>query len=209
MSEQRTEDWYQARLGKVTASRIGDVMAKTKSGYAASRKNYMAELVAERLTGQPQDSYTSAAMARGTELEEEAANAYAFLHEAVLQESGFVPHQTLTMSGASPDRFVGDLGLVEFKCPNTATHIEFLQTGKIPKKYQLQMQWQMECTGRQWCDYVSYDPRLPEDMMLKCVRIEQDGELLDQVRDEITKFLTEVDKTCESLLSQYRSEATK
>jgi len=157
--EQRTETWFRQRAGKVTASRLADVIAKTKSGPSASRQNYLADLVAERLTGTTANGYQNADMARGTELEPEARSAYAFISGVDVIEVGFVRHPTIIMSGASPDGYAGDDGLVEIKCPKTATHIDHLLTQAIPDKYIVQMQWQMACTGRKWCDFVSYDPQ--------------------------------------------------
>lgn len=190
--DQRTEDWYQARLGKVTASRVADVVAKTKSGYSTSRANYMAELVAERLTGKKGDSYQNAAMQWGTEQEPNARAAYETMQGVLVQETGFVLHPRLQDAGASPDGLVGDLGLVEIKCPFTATHLDFLLGGEIPDKYITQMQWQMACTNRIWCDYVSYDPRLPERMQLKIKRINRDSSFIADLEEEVIKFLMEL-----------------
>ena len=168
--EQGTAEWHAARCGKVTASRIADVIAKTKSGPSASRGNYMAELVCERLTGVPQDSYKSPAMEWGTNNEPLARLAYESAGGVLVTEVGFVSHPTIIDAGASPDGLVGDDGLLEIKCPNTATHIDTLLSGKVPERYNTQMQWQMACTNRQWCDYVSFDPRLPESMQLFITR---------------------------------------
>lgn len=204
--EQGTEDWHRARLGKVTASRVADVIAKTKSGYSASRKNYAAQLICERLTGRPTEGFTSAAMQWGTEYEGEAATAYAFHHDADLGVIGFVDHPAIAMSGASPDRLVGNAGLVEIKCPNTATHIETLIERAVPSKYVTQMQWQMACTEREWCDFVSYDPRLPEDMRLFVQRIERDGKFISELESEVARFLAELDDQIERLrASDWRS----
>jgi len=197
--EQRTEEWFTVRLGKVTASKVGDVLAKTKSGPSASRTNYLAELVAERLTGEAYEQFTNAAMAWGTEQEPYARDAYERREDLFIQEIGFVPHPTIYMSGASPDGLVGNDGLVEIKCPNTATHIKNLLGGKIEKKYFSQMQWQMECTGRSWCDFVSYDPRLPEKMSLHVQRVERDEAFLEETRAAIEVFLLEVAETVTGL----------
>ena len=154
--EQRTDEWFAARLGKVTASRVADVMAKTKTGYSASRDNYMAQLVVERITGERAESFTNAAMQWGTDQEPFARAAYEAAKDVMVEEEGFVPHPTIQMAGASPDGLVNDDGLVEIKCPNTATQIETLLTGAIPSKYVAQMQFQMACTGRAWCDFVRH-----------------------------------------------------
>ncbi len=196
---QGTDEWYAARLGKATASRIADVIAKTKSGWGASRKNYLAELVAERLTGAPAEQYVNAAMQRGTELEPQARSAYAFYRDADVTQVGFVDHPTIPMSGASPDGLVGADGLVEIKCPNTATHIETLLSATIPDKYLVQMLWQMECTGRAWCDFASYDPRLPEQMRLFVKRLARDDKRLSDIAAMVKDFLAEVDQTVAAL----------
>lgn len=191
--EQRTDDWFAARLGKVTASRIGDVMAKTKTGYSASRANYMAQLVVERLTNRKEESYTNAAMQWGTETEPLARSAYEVAKDVLVKEVGFVDHPTIPMSGASPDGLVGEDGLIEIKCPNTATHIETVLNNNIDNKYILQMMWQMRCTNRKWCDFVSFDPRMPEELQLKIIRVDYDQRFVSEIESEVNKFLSEVD----------------
>ncbi len=173
--EQRTEEWFAARLGKVTASRVADVIAKTKSGYSTSRDNYMAQLVCERLTGQQGESFTNSAMQWGTETEPLARSAYEASTDIMVEELGFVLHPKIEMAGASPDGLVGLFGMLEIKCPNTATHIEALLTETVPTKYITQMQWQMACAQRQWCDYVSFDPRIRADLQLFVKRVEFDN----------------------------------
>lgn len=185
-------EWHLARVGKVTASRVSDVMARTKTGWGASRANYMAELIAERLTGVPADSYSSPAMKWGTETEPQACSAYEFFRDAEVQSAGFVDHPSLPFSGASPDGLVGHEGLVEFKCPNTATHIETLLGSSVPAKYVTQMQWQMACTGRAWCDFVSFDPRMPEHLRLFVRRLERDATGIKVLEGEVATFLQEV-----------------
>lgn len=197
--KQRTEEWFQARLGRVTASRIADVMAKTKSGYGAGRKNYMAELLVERLTGETAESFVSSAMQWGTDHEDEARAEYEFVADCLVDEVGFVEHPTL-FSGASPDGLVGEDGMVEIKCPNTATHIETLLSGTVDRKYRLQMQWQMECSGRQWCDFVSYDPRLAGHE-IRVIRVERDAKLIEQITHEVEVFLVELDQLQEKIAS--------
>lgn len=196
---QGSEEWLQARLGRVTASRVADVVAKTKTGYSASRANYMAQLIAERLTGVPQDRYTNGAMQWGTETEPEARAAYEFYQNVTVEEVGYIPHFGIDMAGCSPDGLIGDVGLVELKCPNTATHIETLLTKKIPDKYIVQMQWQMACTKRQWCDFGSYDPRMPEEMQLFVKRVPRDGERILELETEVTKFLCELGEKIQRL----------
>lgn len=191
--EQGTDAWKQQRLGRVTASRVADVVAKTKSGYGASRANYMAELIAERLTGVPAEHYTNTAMQWGTDKEPDARTAYNFHANSDIVPAGFVAHPTIDMSGASPDGYVGADGLVEIKCPNTATHIETLRAGKVPEKYVTQIQWQLACTGRVWCDYVSYDPRMPAHMSFFVRRVPRYQERIKELEIEVKKFLAELD----------------
>lgn len=203
MMEQRTDEWFSARLGKVTASKIADVMTKTKTGYGAGRTNYAAQLVTERLTGVKAETFTNAAMQWGVDCEERARAAYEFTTGLTVAQTGFVDHPTVGNSGASPDGLVGDDGLIEIKCPNSATHIATLQGGKIDNKYLLQMQWQMACTGRQWCDFASYDPRLPIEMQLHVVRVPRDDALIAEIEAEVTSFLTEVQSTVADLEARY------
>lgn len=192
---QGSEVWLAARLGKVTASRMDDLMARTKSGYGAGRSNYMAQLIAERLTGKVAESYTNAAMAWGTENEPAARAAYEFVTDLEVIETGFIQHPAINESGASPDGLVGADGLVEIKCPNTATHIETLLTRTIPGKYQKQMLWQMACTQRLWCDFVSFDPRMPEHLRIFVQRVAYDAKEVQRMELEVVEFLAEmVDK---------------
>lgn len=201
--EQGTDAWKAQRLGKVTASRVADVVARTKSGWGASRANYMAQLVAERLTGVPGDSYTNAAMQWGIEHEPDARAAYEFHRDAEVTECGFIDHPNLNMTGASPDGLVGDDGLVEIKAPQTATHIETLKGRAVPSKYVMQIQWQLACTGRAWCDFVSFDPRMPEHMRLFVRRVPRDERLINELSGEIIAFLVEVNDTVDELNRLY------
>lgn len=200
---QGSSEWKALRAGRVTASRIADMMAKTKTGWGASRANYAAQLVAERLTGETAEPYTNAAMQWGTDHEGDARVAYEFRTDATVQEIGFVPHPTIAMSGASPDGLVGDDGMVEIKAPLTATHLETLLGQAIPSKYNLQMQWQMACCGRQWVDFCSYDPRLPESMRLFVKRAHRDDKLIAELENEVRVFLSEVDETVKKLTATY------
>lgn len=199
--EQKSDEWYSARVGKVTASRVADVVAKTKSGYSASRDNYMAQLVCERLTNKPAESYSNAAMQWGTETEPLARAAYEAKMDVLVDEVGFIDHPTIVMSGASPDGLVGEDGLIEIKCPNTSTHIDTLLSQTVPKKYADQIFWQMACTGRQWCDFVSYDPRLPADLQLFIKRIPRDDQYIKLLEAEVIEFLTETAHKVAQLLN--------
>ena len=189
--EQRTEEWFSARLGKVTASRVADVLAKIKSGESASRKNYKMELVVQRLTNKVGESFTNAAMEWGTEQEPFARMAYEAHTGTFVKEEGFVDHPTIEGFGCSPDGIIGE-GLIEIKCPNTANHIETVLENKAPSKYIPQMQCQMACTGAKWCDFVSFDPRVPEDLQLFVVRVKRDQEYIDSMEVEVKQFLSEV-----------------
>lgn len=197
--DQRTPEWLAARLGKVTASRVADVMAKTKSGYSASRQNYMAQLICERLTGKQAESFSNAAMQRGTELEPIARSEYEIRNDVMVFETGLVIHPDIEYFGASPDGLVGDAGLVEIKCPNTWTHIETIKTGEPKREYIIQMQSQMACTGRQWCDFVSFDDRLPEHLAYFETRIHRDDEFIGQMLAEISIFLDELESTIQQI----------
>lgn len=191
---QRSDDWFADRLGKVTASRVSDVMARTKTGVSATRKNYMAQLVAEHLTGMSQavDLSNNKAVQWGVENEQSAKLAYEFATANTIEECGFIPHPTIELCGASPDGLVDTAGLVEMKCPNTATHIEYLLEREIPRDYQLQMTLQLACTGRDWCDFVSYDPRLDSKNNLVIIRFAPTPADIAEVENSITEFIGEM-----------------
>jgi putative phage-type endonuclease len=200
MMDQGSQEWFTIRIGKVTASRVADVIAKTKTGYSATRDNYMAQLVCERLTGQKGESFSNAAMQHGTDTEPLARASYEAYADVLVDEVGFVPHPTIDMAGASPDGLVGDDGLLEIKCPNTATHIETLLSQSVPGKYNTQMQFQMACTGRQWCDFVSFDNRLPAELQLFVKRVPRDEVFIRLIEAEIVQFLAELDDKINKLM---------
>lgn len=199
MIEQRTDEWFAQRCGKVTASRIADVMAKTKTGWGASRANYKAQLIAERVTETVESSYINAAMQWGIDTEPQAVAAYEALRLCEVAPAPFFDHPSITLAGASPDGLVGDLGLLEVKCPNTSTHIDTMLSGKIARKYLLQMQWQMACTGREWCDFVSFDPRVGAELSLWVKRIDRDNELIAEIEANVVDFINEIDETVSAL----------
>jgi putative phage-type endonuclease len=199
---QRTDEWFAARVGKVTASRVADAVARTRSGWGASRANYEAELLVERLTGQPAPRFSNAAMQWGTDTEPFAIAAYEFYTDLTVFPVGFVDHPRIAMSGASPDGMVDD-GLVEIKCPNTATHIQTLLGSPIDDKYIKQMHWQMACTDRNWCDFVSFDPRMPEEMRIHITRVERDQALIDSLEKDIAEFIQELAIKEGKLRNQY------
>lgn len=203
--EQRSEEWFAVRRGKVTASRIADLTAKTRSGYGASRANYMAQLIAERLTGTVAESYTNSAMQWGTDQEPAARSLYELLQGVSVEEVGFIVHPDIAEAGASPDGLVGDEGMVEIKCPNTATHIETLLSGSVAGKYIKQMQWQMACADRRWCDFVSFDPRMPPDLQMFVTRVDRDTAALIEITGEVVKFLGELESKIEALKNLRRA----
>lgn len=207
MMEQRSDEWFAARCGKVTASALYKVMAKTKTGWGADRTNYAAQLVTERLTGRPADSFTNSAMQWGIDTEAQARMAYAFHADENPVEIGFLDHPRIAWSGASPDGLVGLNGMIEIKCPNTATHIATLDGAPIDRKYLYQMQWQMACAEREWCDFVSFDPRLPPAMQMHTRRVERDDELLGELETAVTEFLADVAETVARLEARYMKEA--
>lgn len=192
--EQRTDDWYAARLGKVTASSLHKVLSKTKTGYGADRGNYMTQLVLERVTNSKADGYSSAAMQWGIDQEPFARAAYEATRGVMVDEVGFIPHPTIKDAGASPDGLVGDDGMVEIKCPESKTALEcWLSENPVEAKYFAQMQWQMRCADRSWCDYVVFDPRMPAKAQLFIKRVERDDAWLEKAEAEVIKFLAEVD----------------
>jgi putative phage-type endonuclease len=204
--EYATEEWKRARLGWLTASRMADATARTKSGYGASRANLMAALVCERLTDVPMESYTNAAMQWGIDHEPEAIAAYEWAFDATVTPTGFVRHPSIDYSGATPDGAVGDDGLIECKCPNSATHIDTLLTKTVDGKYIKQIQWQLACTGRQWCDFATYDPRMPKDLQLWVLRVMRDDKLIAELEKEARLFLAELDEKVTALRAIGRIE---
>ena len=204
MNEQGTEAWHLDRLGKVTASKISDVMMKPQT---AGFQNYRAQLVCERLTGQPTETFTSAAMIHGTETEPQARAFYELETGQTVTETGFINHPKLEMSGASPDGLVGETGLVEIKCPQPANHIKTLTGSAIDRKYLMQMHWQMVCTGREWCDFVSFNPGFPPEMQISVQRVEADAELHMEITAAVTTFLAQVDELHRDLAERYLEQA--
>ena len=208
MMEQRTEEWFAARLGKVTASKVSAVLAKKDS---ATRADYLTDLVLERLTGKQQEFYQNEAMQWGTDTEPQARMAYEAQSSNLVDELGFIDHPTIANFGCSPDGVIGEDGLIEIKCPNSKTHLSTLLSGKAPTKYIPQMQTQMAVMNRQWCDFVSFDPRLPEDLQLFVVRVNRDNEYIAKLEEEVVVFLDEVNETVNKLkgLKDGSQETTK
>lgn len=205
MVEQRSEEWFALRRGKVTASRIGDILATIRNGnWAASRKNYAAQLVTERLTGKDPEPFMNEYIQWGIDQEVPAREAYQKATGNAVEEIGFIDHPRIALAGASPDGLVGADGLIEIKCPTTATHINTLLNEDVYENYRLQMLWQMACTGRKWCDFVSFDPRLPEDMQLYIRRFPRDDKEIGHVENEVEQFLHEVAATVKALEEKFR-----
>lgn len=197
--EQRSEDWFNARLGKVTASRVADVLSQIKTGESSSRRNYRVELVCERLSNAKAEGFSNVHTERGIELEPLAKSAYEVKTQLLVMDVGFVEHPAIDMSGASPDGLVGEKGLLEIKCPTPANHVDIVLSKKSPAKYYAQMQWQMACTGRDWCDFVSYCPALSISTDLYVIRVERDNEFIAIAENEVIAFLNEVEQLTNEL----------
>jgi len=203
--EQGTEQWFDLRAGMVTGSRVADVMATIKSGEAAVRRNYRAELITQILTGVTPEKYVSQEMLWGTENEPFARAAYELQNDIVVEKAGFAVHPHMERFGASPDGLIGTTGLLEIKCPNTSTHIDYLLRGKVPAEYEPQMLAEMACAEREWCDFVSFDPRLPSDLQLFVRRFERDDKRIEEIEKMVEIFLSEMDDVL-SRLTQLRQD---
>lgn len=199
--DQRTEEWFKARAGYVSASRMNGVMVAKRQ--SATRENLMADLICERLTGMSGNTFTSQAMQRGVDLEPIARSWYEVTSGNMVSECGFIKHGSIPMLGASPDGLVGDDGLLEIKCPNTATHIETLLRGSYDAAYRYQIQTQLACTGRQWCDFVSYDDRLPQHMAGVCYRVMRDDDLIATIEAAVIEFNAELEQKLSALQAKY------
>jgi len=207
--QQGSAAWFAARCGRLTASRIGEATKRVKGGgWGAGRRNVMGELVSERLTGQAADHYVSPAMQWGLANEAAAVQGYEFLTGAVARETGFIPHPTIRDSGASPDRLIGDDGLLEAKCPITVNHIATLLAGMdapgyVPEEYLPQIHWQMACTGRPWANFISFDPRMPAHLQVYIARIARDEAVIAALEADARVFLDELDAQVERLHALY------
>jgi putative phage-type endonuclease len=192
--QQGTKEWFDLRLGKVTASRVADILAKTKTGVSASRQNYLIELALQRVTGVFESSFISPAMQDGVDREAQARVAYEVTTGEFVDQVPFIDHPTIQGFGASPDGLINTKGMCEVKCRNNANHWEVIKTGEIPKKYWIQMQAQLSCSGREWNDYVGYNPNFPEKSQLFVKRVYRDGEFIIFMEAEIKQFLIEVEE---------------
>lgn len=194
--EQGSDAWRLARLGKVTASRVSD--ARAKKGTAA-RSGYIADIIAERLTNNPAESFSNSYMEWGTTNEPLARAAYQIYTGNWVEQTGLVDHPTILNFAASPDGLIGDDGLIEIKCPKTSTHISYLTAKEVPSGYKHQMLAQIACTGRRWVDFVSFDPRLPEKFQLFVARFEPPEKDIKSLEDDVVVFLNEVTQQMEKL----------
>lgn len=205
--EQRSAEWYSARCGSLGASQLNEALATTKNGWGASRENLKNRIIAERLTGSPAETFQNAAMQWGVDQEDNARKAYESHTGTFVEEMGIAFHPDLKHTHASPDGLVGEDGLIEIKCPNTTTHIETLKAQKVPSKYMNQMLWQMRCVDRQWCDYVSFDPRLPAHLQLFIKRVERDDAAIAELEAKVAEFLDEVQGEIDELNRRFSDDA--
>lgn len=198
--EQGSQEWFEARLGKVTASKIKDVMSKGRgNAESKTRRSYLIQLLSERLTNEVQESYQNTAMQWGADQEPNARECYEFEHNLTVGQVGFVDHPVIENYGASPDGMVGINGLIEIKCPNTSTHLEWKIAGVVPSEHIKQIQAQLDCTGRQWCDFVSYDPRLPVNIQMFVIRIDRDNDLISEIQEAVKTINSDVVSLIEKL----------
>lgn len=205
--QQNSDAWRLARCGSLGASSIADALAKTRTGWGASRANIQARLLIERITGQPLDGFKNQAMLDGIEREPAARAAYQFERGILVKQVGLFRHPSIAGSHASPDGEVGTEGLLEIKAPTHATHLDSLLGASIPQKYQFQAAWQMACTGRHWVDFTSYHPEFPENMQLHITRIRRDDKLIAELESQVREFLAELDAKLAALTSRYGAPA--
>lgn len=189
---QGTEEWHLARLGKATASHFSDCVA---GGQGKTRKTYMLQLLAERLTGEPTEGFSNAAMQHGTDTEPLAREYYEQVNGCTVDQVGFIERDEWV--GASPDGLIGDKGLVEIKCPNSTTHIRYIMDGKVPTTYRKQIQGQLWVCEREWCDFVSYDPRVKSRPYF-CERVERDDKFIKELAIGVTMFVTDLKEMIDS-----------
>ena len=199
--EQRTDEWFKARLGKVTASKVSDVLAKIKSGEAAVRKSYKMQLATERLTNQKTDTYINQAMQDGIDREDTAREIYEIVRDIKVEQVGFIDHPTIKMAGASPDGLLPNNGVLEIKCPIEATHTTNLLERKLPSRYISQVQWQMACVGKdcKYANFVSYNPNFEPKLQLMYVEVERDNKYIEMLEEQVSIFLLEVDEVINTL----------
>lgn len=204
---QGSAEWYAARAGSLGASQIADALATTRNGWGASRANVRAQLVVERLTGRPADSFCSPAMQRGKDLEPQARAFYSFASGHDVAEVGLVRHPAIAFTHCSPDGFCGDEGMVELKCCGAARHVEILTGSPVEDRYVKQCLWQLACTGRAWVDLAYFNPDFPDAMQLHVQRIERDEAVIAELEKQVAEFLGEVETTLADLQARYREAA--
>jgi putative phage-type endonuclease len=198
--EQGSGAWLAARAGRITASRVAEVLAYAKKGgETQKRADYRIELVSERLSGLATEKYVTFAMKEGTRLEPQARTEYELATDVLCDQVGFAIHPAMDFSGASPDGLVGKDGGVEIKCPTRTTHIEYLMAGIVPPEYEPQMVWNMVCCERMWWDFVSYCPDFPEPLNMFTIRLHRDEARIDVIDAEVRKFNAEVETTIQQL----------
>ena len=200
---QQTDEWWDAKRGKVSASHIADIMAKGKGGKpSTTRRNYMTTLLLERLTGETEETFANAAMENGVEQEPVARAAYEAKHGLDVVQVGFIESQILQNFGASPDGLIEDDGLIEIKCPSHGVHLEYLRSETVPRNYVLQIHGQMMCTDRAWCAFVSYDKSFPPHLQMVERMVERDHDLCAEIAHEVKVFNAELDLLMEELRSE-------
>ena len=197
---QRHDEWLADRVGKITASRVKGIDAKPQKGKALNAT--MLELLKERLTGEVTELRINEAMQWGIDHEPYAIAAYENITGDFVVGCGLIDHPTISMSGASPDGLIGKDGLLEAKCPNTTTHLNTILTQQVPDEYLPQITWQMACTGRKWCDFVSYDPRLPEPLQTVIIRVMRDDVDIDAIENEVAACNAKLNEIIENLMSE-------
>ena len=194
--EQGSEAWLALRYGWITASRFKDVKA---GGEGKTRKAYMYQLAAEAISDMRQESFTNEYMEWGTQTEPQAREMYEFVSGNTVELVAFIKLSEDKKTGCSPDGLVGEDGMVEFKCPKTTTQIETFLSGKMPTGHSAQVQGQLWVSGRQWCDFVSFDPRIDGEASYFCVRVERDEEAITEIADACDKFEIELTEMIQQL----------
>ena len=200
---QNTPEWLMQRIGMCTGSKVADVIGRKKqtkaqiekgevAEYLKGRDDYMWDVVVERLTGRATDHYISPAMEHGTDTEPLARAAYETAMDVDVKHGGFFVHPQMEWFGASPDGLIGTDGILEIKCPTTRVHLQYLKDDEIPIDYAPQMLAELACTERKWCDFVSYDDRLPANMRLFIKRFERNDALIAGMEAEVKTFLEDV-----------------
>jgi putative phage-type endonuclease len=209
---QRTEEWFEARLGRVTASKVADALNYMANGReSAARKKYREEIVAERLTGQRADldRFVTNDMKWGIANEAIAKNVYQITTRRIIEDSPFVQHPKL-MAGASPDGYIGEDGLVEIKCLRSANHLyKAMKTQEVPPEHIPQIQMQLWITGRKYCDFISFDSRLPEGLRIFVQRVDRDEDYIKNLEAEVKKFLAECDRDFKMFWAMVKGSATE